>query len=173
MSSVRLEGLEELQAKLAELSQRNHPAMLKAADAACRYVLRIMQTQFLNNQVIGRKSHALHNFWHVRPIASGALLGTHVPYAKVQEYGKKSKVFIPEYRRRSRFTPKPGESRSSFTKRRTRFQESPAGAFKHTVKGHSRRLNLEPRRFLRGAVAQARPQLTSIAAQVWRREVAV
>ena len=174
MSFVQLQGLERIQARIERMAARNVEAASEAARAGADYVHSVLVTRHLNGQSIGRVDHALIGGWHVRGFTSppGAVLGTSIPYARAQEYGFSGTVQIPEHTRRKNFPRRRGESRRSFTARRTRFQESPEGGFDITVSAHSRRMNLAPRSFLRNSIADSRPDLGRIMAAVWRRALA-
>ena len=174
MSTVVIEGLEGLVERINRMAQRSAEAAATSAAAGAEYVHRIMVTQHLNGQSIGRRDHALIGGWDVRKITSppGALLFTGIPYAHAQEYGFRGEVQIQAHKRRNAFAPRSGERRSAFTKRRTAFQESPAGAATVEVRAHPRRMRLRPRRFLRGAIDDSRPDLSGIMEAVWRRELA-
>ena len=174
MSSVMIEGLEGLVERIERMAQQSKGAAAKAAAAGAEHVHAIMVTRHLNGQVIGRRQHALVGQWTIRPITSppGAILGTGVPYAHAQEYGFTGEVQIPAHRRRKALPRRPRESRRAFTKRRTEFQEGPDGGFNVEVRAHPRQMNLKPRRFLRGAIEEARPELPEIMENIWRRELA-
>jgi len=174
VSAVIIEGLEGLVERINRMALRSVEAAATSAAAGAEYVHRIMVTQHLNGQSIGRRDHALIQGWNVRKITSppGAILGTGVPYAHAQEYGFRGEVQIPAHKRRNALPRRRAESRRAFTKRRTAFQESPAGAATVEVRAHPRRMRLRPRRFLRGAIEDARPDLSGIMESVWRRELA-
>jgi len=174
MSAVRLEGMDRLQARLDRLMAVNEEAAAEAAAAGAEHVHRVMRTEFLNGQAIGRVDHALFNGWSVRKETRppAGVLFTNIPYARAQEYGFRGEVQVRPYRRRRQLRRKTGESDRSFSRRRTAFQEGPSGGFDIQVAGHARDMNLRPRSFLRGAIEATRQSLRDIVLAVWRREIA-
>jgi len=174
MSAVRLEGMDRLQARLDRLMAVNETAAAEAAVAGAEHVKAVMVSQFLNGQAIGRVDHALIGQWNVRKETRppAGVLFTAVPYARAQEYGFRGVVQVRPYKRRRQLRRKSGESDSSFSRRRTAFQEGPPGGFDIQVPGHSRAMNLRPHSFLRGAIEATRQSLRDIVLAVWRREIA-
>lgn len=186
MASFEMKGTQKLRVAIDGMVSSSPTAAATACAAGAEHVRTILQTQFLNGQVIGVDEEDLKNKWSVRRIESppSAVLGTYVAYARAQEYGANMSVSVRAHTRRKPFSAfgisttgyakmrkrsTTAVRHPSFTRARTEFQEGPEGGFTVQVKAHNKRMNLRPRRFLSGAIARARPDLPKIMVAVFRR----
>lgn len=145
MSELRLDGIDDLQARLERLISDIPGAEAAAAVAAVERVRDVMLGQFIGGSAIGRETGALADGWKIERQSDppAAILSTAQPYAKAQEYGSMRIVQVRPHRRK--------------------------GA---PVRGHPMKMNLRPRSFLRGAIEAARPELRGTVFDAWRREIA-